>query len=466
MPYSTGEDCGRQQCEPTRVREGVKFELRCRPIGAAAHPLIQRLCACLGDLNKLRRVVAAARQLRTNTQTANKTLATGTKFFKDEIQPLIQKTNILDNVLKTLPQPLPRVVSGRDTASATERTGTTAPAEVVEKARTFSQRPFGMPSNLISAVGEVAILVNRFKALPPNEQGELLNNNETLSNTLTLAEREIEQVRRLVVQDSTTPFNEVRDWLIERLNNSPYLTDCALRGRVFTLAMPAFDPQIGDRGTRALVSSNRPLLEALLDFLRDCLLRALNPACELCDDPGVLLACFEVEECNVVKICNLERAFVLSPAAVRYWLPPLKLIGNLAERLFCDSLGSLLDTGQNETASPSNIVDLLKQETERILRDSLCSFTDLDALDRLVVEISNAFESISDSPAASAGAASAEVAAKQVPVLAFTGDKDAPVAAEEKAGDEAEEEEEQEIVETRKKRPAASPRPNQRGGKK
>jgi hypothetical protein len=33
----------------------------------------------------------------------------------------------------------------------------------------------------------------------------------------------------------------------------------------------------------------------------------------------VLLACFEVERCRVVRICNSERQFVLAPANLRYW---------------------------------------------------------------------------------------------------------------------------------------------------
>ncbi|MCI0392750.1 MAG: hypothetical protein MOB07_28800 [Acidobacteria bacterium] len=465
-PYSTGDDCGRQRCEPTRVREGVKFELRCKPTGDAAHPLIRRLCACLGDLNKLRRAIALAQQLRTNTQTANNTLATGIKFSSVEIQPLIEKTTALDNVLKTLPPSFPPVVLGRDTAPATAPTGTTASAGVVENARSVSPAPSGMPQNLISSVGEVAILVNRFNALPPGEQTELLNNNENLSNTLQLAQKGIEQVRQMIVQNSTTPFNELRDWLIERLNNSPFLTDCTLRGRVFTLVMPAFSQQIGDTGTRTLVSANRPLIEAFLDFLRDCICRALNPACEPCDDTGVLLACLEVEECKVVRICNLERDFVLSPAAVRYWLPPLKLIGNLAERLCCDPFESLLTPVPGRPAKRFDFVELLRQETERILKDSLCSFADMEMLGSLMSDIGRVFQSDSFRTAVQAFTVGPEAAA-EAPAGAVG--VEMAGAAEEKAREKAveeEEEEEEEEGETEKKRPASKRRTGQRGGKK
>ena len=69
-------------------------------------------------------------------------------------------------------------------------------------------------------------------------------------------------------------------------------------------------------------------------YLTDCLCAALNPVCAPCDDPAVLLACLEVKDCEVVRICNLERTFVLSPTAVRYWAP-LDLIGKVIEQACC-----------------------------------------------------------------------------------------------------------------------------------
>ena len=50
-PYSTGEPCGAQVCEPTRVREGLQFELRCREAGKPYGGLFARICQCLGDLD-------------------------------------------------------------------------------------------------------------------------------------------------------------------------------------------------------------------------------------------------------------------------------------------------------------------------------------------------------------------------------------------------------------------------------
>ena len=55
--------------------------------------------------------------------------------------------------------------------------------------------------------------------------------------------------------------------------------------------------------------------------VRDCICAAFNPPCAPCEDTDVLLACLEVCDCTVVRICNAERDYVVSGSALRYWLP-------------------------------------------------------------------------------------------------------------------------------------------------
>jgi hypothetical protein len=78
-------------------------------------------------------------------------------------------------------------------------------------------------------------------------------------------------------------------------------------------------------------------MDVLQRYLRECICSALNPPCPPCDDPAVLLACLRVEGCEVRDICNLERTFVLTPVAFRYWMPFLRSFGNILERMCCDS---------------------------------------------------------------------------------------------------------------------------------
>jgi hypothetical protein len=267
MPYSTGDDCGALSCEPTRVREGVQFELRCRPKGDAANALLQRLCACLGDLNRLPLVYRSLQALQRSNRSAQTILIT------------------------TDTGPAPRPLEG-------------------------------------------------------------------------------------IASDVAKAFSEVRDWLLERLSNAPYLTDCTLRNKVHAMALPTFGKQMTEAETRSFVAATEPLIEVFINYLRDCLCRAVNPACVPCNDTAVLLACLEVDDCQVVKVCNLERTFVLSPSAVRYWLPPLQLLGNLLERLCCDPLDVLLTEGSKQSVNLGigefDITRLFKQEVMRILEDSSC----------------------------------------------------------------------------------------------
>ncbi len=223
MPYSTGEDCGRQICEPSRVREEIKFELRCKPTENTSHPLLKKLCQYLGDLSEL--------------------------------------------------------------------------ATVLEKAKT------------------------------------LLNDDED-NNSATA----------------------VYDWLIKRIDNTTFLNDCDLRKRVCKIK-----PVEG--GEKQVDSAE--LLAVFVDFLRDCLCRAVMPSCEPCNDTRVLLACLQVKNCEVTKVCNLERKFVISPVAVRYWLPPLQLLGNLTESLCCAKSAPCSNNGGAWES-------MLQEEITSILQSSRC----------------------------------------------------------------------------------------------
>ncbi|HYP27454.1 MAG TPA: hypothetical protein VE262_12115 [Blastocatellia bacterium] len=401
MPYSTGEDCGRQSCEATRVREGVKFELRCMPPNDSAHPLIKRLCECLGDLNKLQRTVAAAQQLNRATDLSANTLITDFKVFTDdEVVTLGQKVSSLNNVFNVsagVPVNIPANAPVNSPANAPTSAPGVAASDVSGTDPNMGAR-FAITPELLQSVNQVALAVNRFEALKQEEKTRLLQSNPGFTENLRAGQEVIGRARSIAVGISRSAFAQVRDWLIERLDNAPYLSDCTLRQRVSAMVMPEFGRQPGEAGTRAVVGANRPLLEAFITYLRDCACRALNPACEPCDDTGVLLACFEVKDCAVVSICNLERTFVLSPAAVRYWLPPLRLIGNLAERLCCAPFDSLLGTVPGTFQKRFDFGDLLKQEVARILNDSLCDFRGADMLGDVMSNIDKFFRSLSGSP--------------------------------------------------------------------
>ena len=340
MPYSTGDDCGSVGCEASRVREGVKFELRCRPQMDAASPLIERLCACVGDLNRFRRVLEAFNNLDTRTVIAQAALGT------DKVRPFTFADGItLLRVSQDLDNELGAFQFGSDT----------------------------IPPGLIMSVREAKPLVQSFRALSPQAQERLIVGDQRGALIADRVDSQISDAVERVAANSAAHFNEVRDWLVERVSNSPYLTDCTLRNKILAMGQPTRN-QGNQTQAKVIVGGNEPLIEVFVNYLRDCVSRAVNPACTSGEDSAVLLACLDIQDCNVVKICNLERTFVLSPAAVRYWLPPLQLVGNMVERLLCDPLENLLRRpgASGLDLDNLNIGQLLGDEAKRILADSLC----------------------------------------------------------------------------------------------
>src|SRR5690606_14936382 len=79
-----------------------------------------------------------------------------------------------------------------------------------------------------------------------------------------------------------------------------------------------------------------------------------------CEDSAVKLACLTVDDCEVVSICNLERTFVLSAPAIRYWVPFLHGLGELFERLCCEPLPAPRPRPHVPTQTPG-VVDIERE---------------------------------------------------------------------------------------------------------
>jgi len=322
-PYSTGEDCVQVGCEPTRIREGVSFELRCVDPHMARNPLIERLCLALGDLDRLPRIFEAFRQLQNGTGT-----------LKAE---------------------------------------------------------------------------QKKAALRADFERKKSENESIKAGPIQPSRQESEETRRFLLVTKGA-FDTVRNWLIERVSKSSFTTDCTLKNRVYNLSLPRLEDQT-EKELAIAAETCKNLAVMFIDYLRGSVCRVLNPACLPCDDSAVLLACLDWEECEVKRICNMERTFVMSPAAVRYWLPPLQLVGNLLERFCCvpwedfpkkdqrdkDQLNddqSTDDESEKDQDTP-DLLTVLKEEARRIVKDSLCGISDasldkmMDRLEQMVRGESN-----------------------------------------------------------------------------
>ena len=134
-----------------------------------------------------------------------------------------------------------------------------------------------------------------------------------------------------------TPGNEptsadvatAKEALLDLLEATAQLTDCRLRADVAAIPVPPAGVGIDD--------ARKALVLGYARLVRDCICRAVLPPCAPCDDTGVLLACIEMADCQVIDICNLERKFVLTAPNFRYWFP-VNLFGDLIERLCCEDI--------------------------------------------------------------------------------------------------------------------------------
>lgn len=221
-PYNSGDPCGQQACEPTRICEGYAFELRCECGDERQLELYKRILACVGDVK-----------------------------------------------------------------SATS---------AIEKAGALYTRAMEIKRGTSSAAA---------------------------------APSDVEAMRRDAVL--------LKAWLLSRLEQAGTRTRCDLYDRVKAVHLDRDQADQFQSLEEARAEADRwlDLVRVLLEYFIDCACLALNPPCGACDDTAVLLACVELDGCNVVDICNMSRRFVLSPKAMRYWLP-VSLVGDLVKRFCCD----------------------------------------------------------------------------------------------------------------------------------
>lgn len=379
-PYATDEGCNNQSCQPTRVSEGVTFELRCDEGCGHQTDIRDRLCECIGDLD-------SAKQSTSLASSFNSLAGLVSSVRNVEVSdPGVAAQNFVKSIVSLRAIPLvrpakPAAAKRRTTAAVTPAADAT-PIVGAEQPATIDAREFeSWLSEIHTADAHLAAYyLAREKAgrtgrgSEADKSGEEVNAarvelrdlavkveeqvnkiaapklaleyySSFLKRTIELAASEqplsqFGEARLLTaskgsiftsqdLQSSVAPMMALREELLDRLDRSPRSGDCQLISDVLAIRLP--DLEAGTGWQRA--SSALP--EAWGRYLKDCLCAAFNPPCGPCDDPAVLLACLEVKDCDVVEICNLKRKFVISPPALRYWIPPLNYLGDLLEKLCC-----------------------------------------------------------------------------------------------------------------------------------
>ncbi|HEY1551589.1 MAG TPA: hypothetical protein VGG28_27365 [Kofleriaceae bacterium] len=408
--YPTGGDCTTVTCQPTRIREGITFELRCAPSTATPDDVLTRALACLsrlsapdrqvGNANAIERgarelEVAQKRLARVSapapapaatttapTTTPAPTVAPAALSTSSTAAPAV--TNITYLPLSDVEQTLWTQASTELSTIATRANQASPPtptaAELVQWAE-LVVASFGLSIRLQAATASTTVATKA--AAPatastastaynyivpllvkatgiPNQLDQLYAQQVgTIFTPLLQRAGVSDDVNAHSVDDAATTYAlagaihdatmyqayvaraiELRTQLANAVScTGGTTTDCALFDDIRALTLPAL-PTDGDADPGAVeandvIAFGRELGGLVKRFFADCICRAMNPPCPSCDDPGVLLACIKVRDCHVIDICNMTRTFVWSPAAARYWLPPLTWLGDLLAKLCC-----------------------------------------------------------------------------------------------------------------------------------
>lgn len=379
-PYATGNDCGSLDCEPTRIAEGVRFELRCPQDDPEPPSLCSRIQDCIGGLRDAEKVSRDTKLARTYTLQSSAALqgietATPAAFTSADAQFVQSEVPILqadaEKILGQgeLQEAQFRASIDRTTAvgsalvryeflddAGREQIASTHPelskmitgasrlvAQIAPALRTQAQARFASPlertlaSSNLSAAAE---LLSLERSVAP------LNGPQAIAYSWGSAQSP--DIYRALADWLRT----LRAWLLARLDKRPPFGECSLIREVNAIAIPGGNQP----DPNAVISATEALFRAFLRYLLDCICAALLPPCPPCDDTGVKLACFDFDDCEVDNICNLERTFLLTGPNLRYWIPLLHQIGEAFERLCCTwatKLDQPFDIPQDDTHVPA-----------------------------------------------------------------------------------------------------------------
>ena len=334
-PYATGEPCGQLACEPTRIREGISFVLKCPADAPPPGDLWSQITACLPSRDILGR--EARLRAYSRPMTAAAAAAEHPVVFSPEHAE--QLTDVRAELAKT------RETAGEEQIRSASEVVRELAAHIARYDLAKDRAEYTDIDDARVELGRAAAAlasdsaVGRHEPLDQPVVNALLEQAAQLANpSVTLSYVQLAMLAQgLPLNDSvlaalTTDATAVLEWILDRLDNDPKLADCELRSRAKALSLTtATKSEIQE--IRSLGRAGYELAELVAGVVKDCICAAFDPPCAPCEDTDVLLACLEVCDCEVVRICNADRDYVITGSALRYWLPTGRLHEGL--KSFC-----------------------------------------------------------------------------------------------------------------------------------
>jgi hypothetical protein len=322
-PYATEEPCGQTACEPTRLREGISFVLKCPEREPPSHDLWYRLKKCMPNkdiLGETARLMAYG----TPMMAAAEAVAHPPAYVQKDADELGEHLGALGERPADIPSGRARQVIETVRALAANL----ARYDLARDPPKFDEIPKAR-----AVVGDVARALRESAEtawddpLDRAAAGALLEQARQLADTnasqppprlAMLAQgRPVDDSVLSVLRSSTVSLLE---WLLARVASDTALGDCELRTKLAAISVTTAT-SVDEAVLRSVGRTSSALIDLVTRYVTDCSCAALNPPCVPCEDSDVLLACLEVRDCEVVRICNAERDYVVSGSALRYWLP-------------------------------------------------------------------------------------------------------------------------------------------------
>jgi hypothetical protein len=306
--YPVGDDCDAGRCEPTRILEGVTFELRCGPPDPAK-TMCDAIKACKDVAGKQDELVAlataaarVAHQLRF-TGSAAEASRDLHRINPEWIEAAIADKPAGDQFV-TRYQTLATV--GTLIASAQRQT------KEIAHDTTGLTKYANQIADAILSTGEAApTYLDRVLAMKVAQAWQASRDNAKTPYEGQLWDEDLSRASAETLKNAVAKLKQLAGCL------GKVHTDCGLREAIDALT-PSWSPD-GESDFEKASGQLDAAIEIVERFLKDCECAAINPPCAPCENTGVLLACFEVDQCKVVRICNTMRTYVLAPTSLRYW---------------------------------------------------------------------------------------------------------------------------------------------------
>ena len=286
-PYATGDQCGPVTCEPTRIREGISFVLKCPAKAPPPDDLRDRLRTCLPADDILRRQVrlkeysgpmamavrAAERPPAFGPEEADdlRSLRAGlvaahSAGDQDEVRSAIEHVRKAAALVARYDLAHDRP----DPADLTEtraELGAAATALADGAARAEHDPDDRLGPGCAARPGDAA-----GRAGPP---GCLVSSWRCSPRVVPLNGSVLESLR----SDAAT----LQEWLLDRLDNDPGLADCQLRSQVQAVSLTTAAGEEETAKVRSLGRAGSELADLFARIVQDCMCAAVNPPCAPCD---------------------------------------------------------------------------------------------------------------------------------------------------------------------------------------